>query len=137
MCDYSLENYRNRPAQAGEILELQVFGSGTKGFVSPQQSDVAVCLMRGDTVLVASLPSPTPGIKLGANATFEVKQRREFASGAVGHKDALQFEGVSGLVLLQDLPEGLTIEVVSVLAPASSPSSRPAVAAETECVGAD
>ena len=35
MCDYSLEFYRSRPAQAGEKYETCCFPSGTVGFIAP------------------------------------------------------------------------------------------------------
>jgi hypothetical protein len=48
MCDYSLENVPSRAAQVGERLVTREFeGSMTRGFASPSEPDVAVCLLPG------------------------------------------------------------------------------------------
>jgi hypothetical protein len=115
MCKYSLEAYDNRPAQQGEILQLQQFESGTKGFVSPSDPETAVCLLPGTKVLVASTVENFGGhLVAGTKAEFVEKHKHNAPVGADGHKDALHFEGVADPVLLQDLPEGVTIEVIEV-----------------------
>jgi hypothetical protein len=38
MCDYSLEQYRSRPARVGESYLTHRFPSGTIGFIAPGDS---------------------------------------------------------------------------------------------------
>lgn len=48
MCDYSLEYVVSRPAKVGERLVSTVFRSSiTRGFASPENAEVAVCLLPG------------------------------------------------------------------------------------------
>ena len=47
MCDYSLEAYRSRPAEAGEKLTLERFPSGSMGFTAGAVCDTAVCVPAG------------------------------------------------------------------------------------------
>ena len=51
MCDYSLHAVANRPAEVAETLVTTKFRcSGTRGFASPTDSDVAVCLRPGTEI---------------------------------------------------------------------------------------
>jgi hypothetical protein len=47
MCDYSLHGVRTRPARVGEKLVTTDFGTGTRGFASPNDLETAVCLLPG------------------------------------------------------------------------------------------
>jgi hypothetical protein len=48
MCDYSLQHVASRPAVVGETLVSTRFGESiTRGFASPDQPGVAVCLLPG------------------------------------------------------------------------------------------
>jgi hypothetical protein len=48
MCDYSLQHVASRPAVVGETLDSTRFGESiTRGFASPEQPGVAVCLLPG------------------------------------------------------------------------------------------
>ena len=48
MCDYSMHAIASRPAKAGETLVSTDFrGSGTRGFASAEETQVAVCLLPG------------------------------------------------------------------------------------------
>ena len=48
MCDYSLQHVASRPAAVGETLVSTRFGESiTRGFASPDQPGVAVCLLPG------------------------------------------------------------------------------------------
>jgi hypothetical protein len=44
MCDYSLHAVATRPAEVAETLVSTEFSTGTRGFASPDDSKVAVCL---------------------------------------------------------------------------------------------
>jgi len=54
MCDYSLHAVATRPAKVGETLITTTFrGTSTRGFASPDQPDVAVCMMPGTELAFA------------------------------------------------------------------------------------
>src|SRR5262249_45995185 len=51
MCDYSLHCVASRAAEAGEVLMVTKFyGTSTRGFASPSDPTVAVCLRPGTEV---------------------------------------------------------------------------------------
>jgi hypothetical protein len=51
MCDYSLHAVATRPAEAGETLVSTKFrGTATRGFASPEDLNVAVCVREGTQV---------------------------------------------------------------------------------------
>ncbi len=54
MCDYSLHGVRNRPAKVGEKLVTTDFGTGTRGFASPNELKTAVCLLPGTELAFSS-----------------------------------------------------------------------------------
>ena len=66
MCDYSLMHVKSRPAKVGEKLRTSNFGTGTRGFASPEDPTTAVCVLPGTElafdneicVYGASGPSP-------------------------------------------------------------------------------
>jgi len=66
MCDYSLMHVKSRPAKVGEKLRTSNFGTGTRGFASPEDPSTAVCVLPGTElafdneicVYGASGPSP-------------------------------------------------------------------------------
>ncbi|ALK11007.1 hypothetical protein [Blastochloris viridis] len=69
MCDYSLHHVASRPAKVGETLVSTTFpNSITRGFTSPDEPNVAVCLL--------------PGTELG----FEKNVECEFAYGMLSNK---------------------------------------------------
>lgn len=47
MCDYSLQGVASRPARLGEVLTTAILTSWTRGFASPEDANVAVCVMPG------------------------------------------------------------------------------------------
>lgn len=56
MCDYSLEHYASRPAQAGEDLSVTRMGSGCVGLKVPDATDCVACVSEG-TILRLQIPS--------------------------------------------------------------------------------
>src|ERR1700720_4042957 len=51
MCDYSLHHVASRPARVGEVLVSTAFpGTQTRGFASPTEPKVAVCLLPGTEI---------------------------------------------------------------------------------------
>lgn len=109
VCEYSLENYKNRKAKVGDRLRLKTFVSATMGFVdSKGPDDVAVCLVP-DTKLNIKRPIGENAGKL-EQAIFV---QRDMPNDGVGHRDAIEFKGDPESWLLQDLPEGTIAEVVA------------------------
>jgi len=71
MCDYSLMHVRSRAAIVGDRLQTKNFGTGTRGFASPQDLMTAVCVL--------------PGTELAFDAPIAVSGAAE----AVPHKTAI------------------------------------------------
>ena len=47
MCDYSLHHVKSRPANIGDKLIIRNFNTGTRGFASPNDLTIAVCILPG------------------------------------------------------------------------------------------
>src|SRR5262249_20628640 len=47
MCDYSLMHVKSRPASVGDKLRTSNFGTGTRGFIAPDDPTTAVCVLPG------------------------------------------------------------------------------------------
>ena len=66
MCDYSLMHVKSRRAAVGDKLRTTNFGTGTRGFASPDDPNTAVCVLPGtelafDTGICAyGAASPSP-----------------------------------------------------------------------------
>jgi hypothetical protein len=54
MCDYSLDSVKTRPAKISDKLFTHQFSTGTTGFASPEDINVAVCLLPGTKLSFAS-----------------------------------------------------------------------------------
>ena len=100
MCDYSLHGVRTRPAEVGEKLVTTDFGTGTRGFASPNDLRTAVCLLPG-TELAFSREVTSSGwtmrslTKLWSKVPRETPYRtaifRQINPGMMTHHDALEF----------------------------------------------
>ena len=100
MCDYSLHGVRSRPARVGEKLVTTDFGTGTRGFASPDDLRMAVCLLPGAELAfsqevtssgwtvqsLTKLWSKMPRKTQHRTATF-----RQINLGMMTHHDALEF----------------------------------------------
>jgi hypothetical protein len=110
MCDYSLQNVRSRPARVGDKLITCDFGTCTRGFATPEDAGVAVCLLPGTELAFSSAVTVThPRFLAGwkvetlghATAIFrQVNKDQPFK-----HHDALEFAD-GRIVLLTRLSEG-------------------------------
>jgi hypothetical protein len=109
MCDYSLHHVKSRPAKVGEALVTRKFeNSITRGFTSPAEPEVAVCLMPGtelrfekDVECVSSFWL-MPSKKIRA----KVARFRQIDTDSVyAHRDALEFPD-GRIVLLTTLRPG-------------------------------
>jgi hypothetical protein len=109
MCDYSLSNVRSRPARVGDRLTTRNFGTGTRGFCTPQDVDVAVCVLPGTELAFADEVRCEPSGLLPwrrkvinhKTAIFRQVNKERLAA----HHDALEFPD-GRVVLLTVLREG-------------------------------
>jgi len=89
MCDYSLMHVRSRAAIVGDKLETKNFGTGTRGFASPQDPTTAVCVLPGTElafdapIAVSGAVEPVPH----KTAIFRQVNREQLHM----HHDALEF----------------------------------------------
>ena len=110
MCDYSLEMYRSRPAEAGETYQTHRFTSGSIGFITPGDHDTAVCMACDTRLLIENVPAALQGVH-GLKASEEAV----FARLETGpHHDGLRF--ANGVELtLQQLGSGTRAKVIDAL----------------------
>jgi hypothetical protein len=108
MCDYSLEAYQSRPAAIGEKLTLERFPSGSMGFATGPECDLAVCVPADTQVRLEGI-GETVQQTYGVGAIEEVTMTR--VEGGP-YKDAVKFSNGTE-VLLQRLDRGLTAVIVA------------------------
>jgi hypothetical protein len=101
MCDYSLQHVRSRPAKVADRLVTHNFGTGTRGFCSPEDRSTAVCLIPG-TELAFEQPIEA-NVPTEAHRTAIFRQINKNVS--YRHHDALELPG-GQIVLLTQLCEG-------------------------------
>jgi len=100
MCDYSLMHVVSRPAKIGEKLITRNFGTGTRGFCSPDDPKVAVCVLPG-TELAFEQPIDANVPTAHCTAIFrQVNKDIRYM-----HHDALELPN-GQIVLLTGLAEG-------------------------------
>ena len=122
MCDFSLQSVRSRPAKVGDKLVTRNFGTGTRGFASANDLELAVCVMPGTELAFAgevSLPTGLLGWKTKTinhqTAIFRQVNKDKFAA----HHDALEFPD-GQTVLLTHLCEGQAAAVLQLPAQPST-----------------
>jgi hypothetical protein len=109
MCDYSLSSVRSQPASVGDKLITRNFGTGTRGFCTPQDVDVAVCVLPGTELAFADeVRCESTGLlpwrgKLIKHKTAIFRQVNKERLAA--HHDALEFPD-GQVMLLTLLREG-------------------------------
>jgi hypothetical protein len=102
MCDYSLEMYRSRPAQLGELYETHQFGSLSVGFIAPGDPSTAVCMAYDTTLKLEGIPERiqrTKHVSANEDVTFA-----RLENGP--HHDGVRFAN-GAEVTLQELGPGL------------------------------
>ncbi len=125
MCDYSLHQVKSRPAKVGDKLTTRNFGTGTRGFASPEDVTTAVCVMPGTELAFAQQPSTTAsgflgwGVKTVGHRTAIFRQINKSEPRA--HHDALEFPD-GQIVLLTDLCEGQEATVLQLPAQPATPA---------------
>ena len=113
MCDYSMHAVATRPAQVGETLITTTFrGTSTRGFASPGEPAVAVCMLLGTELAFAE------NVKYGSRWIWT--KTIDFRVGKFGavdpdvphrHHDAIEFPDGSR-VLVTLLCEGQRVTVL-------------------------
>src|ERR1700757_501202 len=118
MCDYSLDAVATRPAEVAETLVSTNFSTGTHGFASPDNPQVAVCLRPG-TELAFENNVQTGGFLFRKKIGDRLARFRQIALDQPSrHHDALEFSN-GAVVLVTDLAVGQRATVLQL--PATSP----------------
>jgi hypothetical protein len=129
MCDYSLASVRSQPARVGDKLVTRNFGTGTRGFCTPQDAEVAVCVLPGTELAFADDVRRDVGGLLPwrgrvishRTAIFRQVNKQKLAA----HHDALEFPD-GKIVLLTSLCEGQQATVLQLPVRAKSPEEAAA-----------
>jgi hypothetical protein len=134
MCDYSLHAVATRPAEVGETLVSTKFRSTTtRGFASPENAEVAVCLRPG-TEIAFDNDVQTDGMVFRRNVGDRLARFRQIdLDRPAQHHDALEFSNGT-IVLLTDLVAGQRATVLQLPASALAEkreASQPAARHET------
>jgi hypothetical protein len=122
MCDYSLHAIATRPAEVAETLVSTKFESTTtRGFASPDDPQVAVCLRPG-TEIAFEKDAQTDGMMFRKNIGDRLARFRQINSNRpTQHHDALEFSN-GAIVLVTDLVTGQRATVLQL--PASPIEER-------------
>jgi hypothetical protein len=115
MCDYSLHTVANRPAEVAETLVTTKFRcSGTRGFASPTDSDVAVCLRPG-TEIAFEKEVQTGGLIFRKDIGDRLARFRQInLDRPAQHHDALEFSN-GAIVLVTNLASGQGLQCCNCL----------------------
>ena len=124
MCDYSLHAVATRPAEVAETLVSTEFSTGTRGFASPGDPKVAVCLRPG-TEIAFENDVQTDGVMFRKNIGVRLARFRQINLNRPSqHHDALEFSN-GAIVLVTDLASGQRATVLQL--PASPIEEKPQV----------
>jgi hypothetical protein len=122
MCDYSLHAVATRPAEVADTLVSTDFYTGTRGFASPDNPQVAVCLRPG-TEIAFEKDAQTDGMMLRKNIGDRLARFRQVNTDrAHQHHDALEFSNGT-IVLVTNLATGQRTTVLQL--PASPIEEKP------------
>src|SRR4030088_678395 len=130
MCDYSLHAVATRPAEVAETLVSTDFSTGTRGFASPDNRNVAVCLRPGTEIAFENdvqtdgmMFRKNIGVRLARYIQIDLNKRYQ-------HHDALEFSNGT-IVLVTTLAAGQRATVLQLPAiqieekpQASEPAAR-------------
>jgi hypothetical protein len=125
MCDYSLHVVSSRPAELAETIVTTKFrGTRTRGFASPSDASMAVCLRPG-TEIVFEQDARCEGILFRRKIGDHLARFRQIdLDQPTRHHDALEFANGT-IVLVTDLIPG---QKATVLQMPVRPGAKPAVA---------
>jgi len=123
MCDYSLRAVATRPAEVAETLVSTKFHSTmSRGFASPDNPQVAVCLRPG-TEIAFETAAQTDGMMFRKNVGDRLARFRQIDTNkSHQHHDALEFSNGT-IVLVTDLAAGQRATVLQL--PASPIEEKP------------
>ena len=123
MCDYSLHAVATRPAEVAETLVSTKFHSTiTRGFASPDNPQVAVCLRPG-TEIAFEKDARSDGMMFRKSIGDRLARFRQIdTEKSHQHHDALEFSNGT-IVLVTDLVPGQRATVLQL--PASPIEERP------------
>ena len=123
MCDYSLHAVATRPAKVAETLVSTKFSTaGTRGFASPDDPKVAVCLRPG-TEIAFENDVQTGGMIFRKSIGARLARFRQIdLNNPYQHHDALEFSN-GAIVLVTNLTAGQRATVLQL--PASPIEERP------------
>lgn len=126
MCDYSLQSTRSRPAKIGDKLTTHNFGTGTRGFSTPEDSTTAVCVLPGTELAFSKEVALAPAGMAGGESIAQTLAifRQINREQPLTHHDALEFPD-GRIVLLTTLCDGQEATVLQLPA-------QPTTAAEEE-----
>jgi len=121
MCDYSLQQISSRPAKVGEELVTRNFGTGTRGFCSPQDPATAVCVLPGTELafeqrIDANVPTGDHRLAIFR----QVNKQQPYM-----HHDALELPD-GQVVMLTGLAVGLRATVIQLPAAPRTPEQAAA-----------
>lgn len=124
MCDYSLHAVASRPAEASEVLVSTKFlGTHTRGFASPAEPTVAVCLRPG-TEIAFERTAYAEGTIFRKNIGAKLARFRQIdLDKPAQHHDALEFSN-GKIVKVTDLVVGQHVRIVQL--PADPATKRAA-----------
>lgn len=112
MCDYSLHCVASRDAKANETLVTTNFaGTSTRGFASPSNLKVAICLRPGTEIAFEKTPLKDRPLINKALPDRVARFRQVELDNATTHHDALEFPNGT-IVKLDDLVVGQRARVV-------------------------
>jgi hypothetical protein len=125
MCDYSLHCVASRPAQASETLMVTNFhGTSTRGFASPGDPRVAVCLRPG-TEIAFEEEACREGAFFKRKMGDRVARFRQVDLGnPTVHHDALEFPDGT-IVKVNDLVIGQRARILQLPAEPKLESAEP------------
>ena len=123
MCDYSLHAVATRPAEVAErLVSTRFSAAGTRGFASPNNPKVAVCLRPG-TEIAFENEVQTGGMMFRKSVGDRLARFRQIAlDKPYQHHDALEFSN-GAIVLVTDLTAGQRATVLQL--PASPIEEKP------------
>lgn len=118
MCDYSLEMYRNRKAEAGDRLVTTRFPTGSIGMTAQGDIACAVCIEEGTVLKMEGMPA----VFRERHDFAEVEAATFFRSPHGIYRDSVRFENGVELVL-QQFPVGVSVEIAGI--PCIASDGRP------------
>ena len=126
MCDYSLHAVASRPAEVGETLVSSQFQSTTtRGFASPDDPLVAVCLRPG-TEIAFEVNAQATGLLFRKDIGDQLARFRQIdLDQPARHHDALEFSNGT-IILVTNLVPGQRAKVLQL--PANSIEQRAGMA---------